>query len=176
MDATCYESYIRFTADVKLLWESCHWVFDRQLYRRCKVLGLKRPRSKYLDQKRQQLDFDQRHREQYKLAMKPKRSLTYLLEKGIGQLQSVLDANPQIGLKQSEKAYLYTIKKILEQQQYLLTHPAKELKELIVSLPKIYVRPIVKGKETKRVEFGMKAHLLQVDGIYIINQLSLNKN
>ncbi len=174
MDATCYESYIRFPTDVKLLWESSHWIFEKQLYRWCKVLSLKRPRSKYLDQKRRQLDFDRRRRKPYRLAMKRKKALTYLLEKGIDQLQSVLDANPQIQLKQSERGYLRTIKKVLEQQQFLLTHPAKELKDRIVSLPKPYVRPIIRGKETKRVEFGMKAHLLQVDGICLIDHLSFN--
>ena len=55
MDATCYESYVRFPTDVKLLWESCHWIFEKQLYRWCKILGVKRPRSKYVNQKRLQL-------------------------------------------------------------------------------------------------------------------------
>ncbi len=174
MDATCYESYIRFPTDVKLLWESCHWIFEKQLYRWCKIVGMKRPRSKYLDQKRRQLDFDRRRRKPYQLAMKRKKSLIYLLEKGIDQLQEVLDSHPLIELKQSERAYLRTIRKVLEQQQFLLTHPAKELKDRIVSLPKPYVRPIVRGKETKRVEFGMKAHILQVDGICIFDHLSFN--
>ncbi len=174
MDATCYESYIRFPTDVKLLWESCHWIFEKQLYRWCKALGLKRPRSKYLDQKRYQMDFDRRRKKPYKLAMKRKKALVYLLEKGIGQLQTVLNAHRQIELKQSERVYLRTIRKVLEQQKFLLTHPARELKDRIVSLPKPYVRPIIRGKETKRVEFGMKAHILQVDGICMIDHLSFN--
>jgi IS5 family transposase len=174
MDATCYESYIRFPTDVKLLWESCHWIFEKQLYRCCKVLGIKRPRSKYLDQKRLQLDFDRRRRKPYKLAMKRKKALIYLLEKGLGQLQLVLDNHPQIELKQPERVYLRTIKKVLEQQQFLLTHQAKELRDRIVSLPKPYVRPIIRGKETKRVEFGMKVHMLQVDGICMIDHMSFN--
>lgn len=61
---------------------------------------------------------------------------------------------------------------MLEQQQFLQTHPAKELKERIVSLPKPYVRPIIRGKENKAVEFGMKVPMLQVDGICIIDQMS----
>jgi transposase, IS5 family len=32
MDATCYESYIRFPTDVKLLWESCEWVFEKHMF------------------------------------------------------------------------------------------------------------------------------------------------
>ena len=26
IDASCYEVYIRFPTDVKLLWESCQWI------------------------------------------------------------------------------------------------------------------------------------------------------
>ena len=174
MDATCYESYIRFPTDVKLLWESCHWIFEKQLYRWCRTLGLKRPRAKYLDQKRLQLDFDRRRKKPFKLAMKRKRALIYLLAKGINQFQSILDTHPTITMNQAERTYLRTIKKVLEQQQFLLTHPAKELKDRIVSLPKPYVRPIIRGKETKRVEFGMKVHMLQVDGICMIDHMSYN--
>lgn len=53
-----------------------------------------------------------------------------------------------------EFACLRTINKVLEQQTFLLDHPAKELKDRIVSLPRPYVRPIIRGKENKRVEFG----------------------
>jgi transposase, IS5 family len=174
MDATCYESYIRFPTDVKLLWESCHWVFEKQLYRWCKILGIKRPRSKYIDQKRKQLSYDRSRKKTYKAGRKRKKSLIYLLSKGLEQLQCLFNENPQIQLHLHERTYLKTIKKVLEQQQFLQQHPAKELKNRIVSLPKPYVRPIVRGKETKRVEFGMKAHLLQVDGICFIDTMEFS--
>ncbi|UII27629.1 transposase [Fulvivirga maritima] len=171
MDATCYESYIRFPTDVKLLWESCQWVFEKQLYRWSKILGVKRPRSKYIDQKRKQMSYDRSRKKTYKAGRKRKKALIYLLSKGLGQLQYLLNENPQIQLHFQERSYLKTIKKVLEQQQFLQHHPAKELKNRIVSLPRPYVRPIVRGKETKRVEFGMKAHMLQVDGICFIDAM-----
>jgi hypothetical protein len=40
MDATCYESCIRFPTDVKLLWECCVWIFEDQLFRLCIVLAI----------------------------------------------------------------------------------------------------------------------------------------
>ena len=43
---------------------------------------------------------------------------------------------------------------------------------LIVSLSKPYVRPIVRGKETKAVEFGARLHKVQVSGISFIEYLS----
>lgn len=171
MDATCYESYIRFPTDVKLLWESCQWVFEKQLFRWSKILSIKRPRSRYIDQKRKQLSYDRSRKKTYKAGRKRKKSLIYLLSKGLGQLQCLLNENPQIQLHFQERSYLNTIKKVLQQQQFLQHHPAKELKNRIVSLPKPYVRPIVRGKETKRVEFGMKAHMLQVDGICFIDAM-----
>ncbi|WP_460518139.1 transposase family protein, partial [Cyclobacterium sediminis] len=45
-------------------------------------------------------------------------------------------------------------------------------KDRIVSLHKPYVRPIVRGKENKPVEFGMKVHMLQVDGLSFIDKMS----
>ena len=42
----------------------------------------------------------------------------------------------------------------------------------IVSLHKPYVRPIVRGKEVKPVEFGAKVNMLLVDGISFIEHLS----
>lgn len=174
MDASCYESYIRFPTDVKLLWESCQWIYEKQLFRWSKLLGVPRPRSKYVGQKRKQRDYDRSRRKTYKAGAKRKKALLYLLEKGIGLLQKLLDRHPGFILSYADRKYLRTIKEVLEQQNFLLSHPAKELKNRIVSLSKPYVRPIVRGKETKRVEFGMKVHMLQVDGICFIDKMSFN--
>jgi hypothetical protein len=42
----------------------------------------------------------------------------------------------------------------------------------IVSLFKPYIRPIVRGKETRPVEFGAKLHKVQVGGLSFIEHLS----
>ena len=42
----------------------------------------------------------------------------------------------------------------------------------IVSIDKHYVRPIVRGKETKTVEYGAKVNLIQVDGLNFIEHIS----
>lgn len=44
----------------------------------------------------------------------------------------------------------------------------------IVSLNKSYLRPIVRGKEVKSVEFGAKVNNILVDGISFIEKLSFN--
>src|SRR5690606_28078489 len=67
---------------------------------------------------------------------------------------------------------LRTVRKVLFQQTFLLDHQPKELRDRIVSLHKPYVRPIKRGKENKPVEFGMKVHMLQVDGLSILDAMS----
>lgn len=47
-------------------------------------------------------------------------------------------------------------------------------KDRIVSLSKDYLRPIVRGKEIKAVEFGAKVNKLQIDGINFIQKLSFD--
>ena len=49
-DATCYESYIRYPTNVKLLWECVDWMYG-QMKLSCKYLKIPTPRTKYLEQK-----------------------------------------------------------------------------------------------------------------------------
>jgi len=172
MDATCYESYIRFPTDVKLLWESCHWVFEKQLFRLCGIFGIKRPRSKYTEQKRKQLSYFRKRKNTYRETKKRRESLVYLLGKGLKQLQEVLDMSRAECMGPEDFSRLRTVKKVLAQQAFLLDHRPEELKDRVVSLHKPYVRPIKRGKENKPVEFGMKAHMLQVDGLSFLDTMS----
>jgi len=66
------------------------------------------------------------------------------------------------------------IKQVHRQQEFLLDNPPSALKDRIVSLHKPYLRPIVRGKEKKPVEFGAKAHVLQVYGLTFIDKLDFN--
>jgi IS5 family transposase len=77
-------------------------------------------------------------------------------------------------LSGTEYARIRTIKQILLQQQHLYTCPGVKIRDRIVSLAKPYVRPIKRGKENKEVEFGMKVHMNQVDGINVIEYASFN--
>ena len=43
-----------------------------------------------------------------------------------------------------------------------------------MSIQKHYLRPIVRGKETKAVEFGAKVNKLQIDGINFIEHMSFD--
>ena len=74
VDATCYESELRYPTDQKLLWESVQWMY-KQLGQLCKVLGVKMPRSKYLKWKKRYIGYSKMR----KKTVKRRRSLTRAL-------------------------------------------------------------------------------------------------
>lgn len=174
IDATCYESYIRFPTDIKLLWESNQWVYEKLLFKLCALTKTKRPRNKYIDQKRKQLTYDRLKRKSYKKGKVRKRSLLYLLNKGLGQLQHLLNSQPEILLTDLQYRYIKTIRKVYLQQEHLFNTPGAKVADRIVSLYKPYLRPIVRGKENKTVEFGMKAHMLQTGGVTYFDRMDFN--
>lgn len=50
----------------------------------------------------------------------------------------------------------------------------ESIQDRIVSVSKPYIRPIVRGKETKSVEFGAKCNNILIDGISFIEKFSFN--
>ena len=169
-DATCYESYIRYPTDVKLLWECCEWLWD-WICKICKSIGQQRPRAKVKEQQQRYLNYQKKRRKTYKEGRKRCKSLLGLLKQLRGHMTKVLgawtasDKWDKIGLGARFFERLGTIKKVYTQQRFHYDRPGEPVPHRIVSLAKPYVRPIVRGKETKRVEFGMKVNVLQVNDI-----------
>lgn len=178
-DATCYESYVRYPTDVKLLWECIDYLHG-QLKIICKYCRIPRPRSKYKEQKQKYLSYQKSRRKTYKKTRAVKRRLLYLLGKYLRLLPGLIGAMQRqeqlsnFALKANFFSRIKVIKKVYEQQQLHFDHPKAKIENRIVSLAKPYLRPIVRGKETKRVEFGMKVHEMQVDGINFIEYWSFD--
>jgi hypothetical protein len=100
-----------------------------------------------------------------------KRSLLHLLDKLIGLLEETIRCNSSnLQMPSGFHKRLSIIKKVLQQQAVCFR--GGEVKKPVVSIDKSYIRPIVRGKETKRVEFGAKVNIIRVDGINFIELLS----
>jgi hypothetical protein len=170
MDATVYESNIRYPTDVKLLWESIVKVYQIIQGKR-KLLKLRTSRRNYQKHKKNYLGY-QRNRRKSKRKDKKlrKQLLKYLLRllEGLQELQSRYEFN----LNNKERKLISTIKTIHSQQHELLYGNRENVKHRIVSLHKPHVRAIIRGKEVKPVEFGAKVHKVQVGGLSFIEHLS----
>lgn len=169
-DATCYESRISYPTPVKLVWDCCHKTY--QSYNRIrKELKMRISRSNYADRKKDFLSYQ-------KTKKKTKRAEKKLLKKLLKFLLRLLDLHKElvetkaVKLSLKEKAQMLTITKVYGQQHSKVYGEVEQIKDRIVSLSKPYIRPIVRGKETKAVEFGAKVNKLQIDGISFIEHFS----
>lgn len=100
------------------------------------------------------------------------------LKRNLGHITDLLLAYKIQGiptkLKQKNIDYLQTMELILHQQQELSTSQSHRVADRIVNLHQPHVRPIVRGKEGKKVEFGSKLQVSLVKGFAILNKLSWN--
>ena len=71
-----------------------------------------------------------------------------------------------ICLNAEQSKRIAAINEVRRQQQKLMEK--KKVQHRIVSIDRPYLRPIVRGKENKSVEFGAKVNNIQIDGISFI--------
>ena len=176
-DATCYESEMRYPTDPKLLWEG----IEKSYTIMCEFssrLKLHRPRTKYLDVQKANLAYRKQRRRSKSQTRKIIRRLLDLLGKllkEIRRMEREIDGAVKL-LTDREKGDLDIIIKMYRQQKnHFRSKDCREsIKDRIVSINEPYVRPIVRGKEVKSVEFGAKVNNILVDGISFIEKLSFN--
>jgi IS5 family transposase len=169
-DATCYESRISYPTPVKLVWDCCNktWLSYNKIR---KQLKLRSTRCNYEDRKKEFLSYQ-------KSKKKTKRGEKKLLKKLLKFLLRLLNLHKELAEKKPVKISikqaleLRLITRVYEQQHSKVYGRVEQIKDRIVSLSKPYIRPIVRGKETKAVEFGAKVNKLQIDGISFIEHFS----
>ena len=176
-DATCYESEMRYPTDAKLLWEGV----EKSYATMCELssrLGIHRPRTKFLDVQKANLTYRKQRKHNRSQTRKITRRLLDLLGKILKEIREIERGNENAEnlLTVREKSDLKIITRMYRQQKsHFLNNDSREsIPNRIVSLSKPHLRPIVRGKEVKSVEFGAKVNNILVDGISFIEKLSFN--
>ena len=175
-DASCYESLLRFPTDVKLLWECV----ERAYKMMCSIssqLGEHRLRTKFNDIEKANLAYRKQRKHTHKQTRKMIMRLLALLGKMLGEIRRQMRVNPDEELLNDKQLdVLETITRVYRQQKnHFNSGDSREsIPNRIVSVSKPYVRPIVRGKKTKTVEFGAKCNNILIDGISFIEKLSFN--
>jgi transposase, IS5 family len=169
-DATVFESYIAYPTDVSLLWKSCCNVYDFIQELR-KQAGLRKSRIQHLKRKQRYLHFALQRKKSYRKNKATCRLLLHYVERLLIAVQQLMNKHPFAALSTWQRLRLQSIK-VLKAQQEQIYLRGEKVQGRMVSLHKPYVRPMVRGKQIKPVEFGCKVHLLQIDGINFIEHLS----
>jgi IS5 family transposase len=179
MDATVAPQNITYPTDLKLLNEArekteeiIDELYDKTLHQ------VEKPRT-YRNKARQEfLLTNKKKRKSYNEIRSAngaqlrylKRNLNYI-EKLLEPYQNDIAKSP---VKKRLEGIYYTILTVYQQQNYMYQNRVNTVENRIVNLYQPHVRPIVRGKEAVKVEFGSKIQLALVDGFCYIDKLDWN--
>jgi len=171
VDATCAPSNIRYPQDTSLLneaRESAEKIIDA-LYTPGE--GVK-PRTYRKEAHKEYMKFARSKKRTKAFVRKTVRKQLGYLSRDISHIETMLAGGNVLSKKLS--ARLETIRKVYDQQKYMYDKQVHSVEDRIVSLSQPFLRPIVRGKTGKPVEFGAKLDISVCDGWTRLEVLSFN--
>ena len=171
-DATVAPQYIRFPQDTSLLNEA-RMKLEAMIDSFCARYGFEKPRTYRKVAHKDYLAFAKAKKPSTdKIRAAVKAQLSY-----VRRDLEYIDGYMHDGYAPDEKYIdtIITIHKLYEQQKYMYDNRTHKVEERIVSINQPYVRPIVRGKANRPVEFGAKLHLsIDETGFGRIEHISFN--
>lgn len=182
IDATCCEADIAFPTDLNLLNKSRLWL-ERMIDHLYKEFGSlkksgKKPRTYRKEARNKYHQFVKHPRQRKSKTMRNavgeqlgyvKRDLGY-----IDQYFQRYEGEAERVLLPVEQRRLETIRGIYEQQLEMHKDRKHTVENRIVSLSQPWIRPIVRGKQKAKTEFGAKLSISVVNGYVFVDKLSFD--
>jgi IS5 family transposase len=176
IDATVADQYIRYPNDLSLVNEArlkSEKIID-QLYILLKDEFPVKPRT-YRKVAHQR--YLQEAKKKQKSAKSVRKAIRYLLncvERNLRYIDAMLDKfhGVEFPLANKYQKRLWVIHTLYDQQRKMYDEKSHTCTDRIVSISQPHVRPIVRGKQGKPVEFGSKLGLSLIDGYMIHETLS----
>lgn len=170
MDATCTPADITYPTDVKLLGEA----------REKTEAYLDKLHAPFVGEAKKPRTYRQKARRQFLAIVKKKKPGMKKIRKAIGQQLRYIkrnlshidryleeDREALARLTSYERKCLQVIHTLYEQQLLMYETSSRSVADRIVSISQPHVRPIVRGKAGKKVEFGAKISISHVLGKYV---------
>jgi len=173
-DATVFQSEITYPTDCGLLHKAQTFCVAN-IKRLGAVLG-RRMRTYCRVAHKSYLAFSKKRRKTAQDVRKMHKRMLGYVRRNIGQLDELITEAKARGLSIPKRVHstFQTIKTMYDQQKQMYKSNTKSISDRIVSIHKPYVRPIVRGKTNKDVEFGAKVSLSYVDGYLFADHVSFD--
>jgi transposase, IS5 family len=176
MDATVAPQNITYPTDLKLLQASrkkTEEIIDK-LYD--KTLFKIKPRTYRQEAQKAFLNTVRKKSKSFAMISAANGQQLNYVRRNLEHIKKMLDTynlqQIKVPLKEINVAYLETIRKVYEQQNSMYLNNTRRIEHRIVNIHQPHVRPIVRGKEGKKVEFGSKLQVSMTNGFAFIDKLS----
>ena len=169
VDATVFPEKIKYPHDVGLLNDVREWL-DRQIKKLGKMVG-KKYRTYPRRSRKEYLNFSKKKTKTKKMINKAKKQMLQYVRRNIKHIKDAIEQIRVGGGKVKEhlREKLKVAEKIFHQQQEMYREKVNRVEERIVSFTRPYVRPIKRGKQGKKTEFGGKGALVHVGGYMFLD-------
>jgi IS5 family transposase len=174
LDATVADQYIKYPTDLDLLNDSREWseeiidiIFEASMLP-------KKPRTYRRVARNDYLSVAKKKNKNAKEIRKAIRKQLNYLRRNFGYIDNMLDMFEQgaFPLNYTEQRYLWVIREVYRQQDYMYRNNTHQCEHRIVSIHQPHVRPILRGKARAKVEFGPKLGVSLNCGYARIDKLS----
>ncbi len=155
-DATVAPQNIRFPQDTSLLNEA-RTKLEKMIDWFCSKYGLEKPRMYRKVAHKEYLAFAKSKKPSVDRIRAMIRQQLGYVNRDLKYVDGFIQSGYELDSKYQD--YLETIRKVYEQQKFMLENNTHKVPDRIVSISQPYVRPVVRGKVSKPTEFGAKLHL-----------------
>jgi len=177
IDATVMEQQIAYPNDLGLL-NKCREESERIIDELHKIVKWeKKPRTYRQEARKKYLMIVKKKRKSEKEIRRGIKEQLGYLRRNINHINKMLDELETRGMKGWVLNYrdlriFWVIQEVYRQQEEMYKEKKRRIEDRIVNIYQPYVRPMVRGKEGKEVEFGSKASVSLIGGMSFINRLS----
>ena len=175
IDATCAPADITYPTDLGLLNKArvhTEKIIDI-LYKQIKSKINKKPRTyRNLARKDYLAVAKQRRSTRNKRRQALKKQLQYI-KRNLAHIEQLIELGAVLeSLNKKKYKTLLVLTEVYRQQQWLFDNNKQSIEDRIVSLSQPHIRPIVRGKAGKSVEFGAKLSASYFEGYVFLDRMS----
>jgi len=174
IDASVADQYITYPTDLKLL-NTCRQESERLI----DALYLKghfseKPRTYRRKARTEYLDLSKKRNKDTRLIHKSIGKQLRFLRRNIASVNTMLDKfeGTRFPLPKRDQKIFWVMQHLFNQQQEMHIQRKHTCENRIVNLYQPYVRPILRGKDKAKVEFGAKINISEVDGMVRLDHFS----
>ncbi len=175
LDATCAPADIKYPTDLGILNQArieTERIIDN-LYKPLRGKVRKKPRTSRKIARKEYLKVAKKRKVSYQERRKAIGKQLKYLKKNLGNIEELIQAGSDLkNLSKRQQNILETIHKVYEQQREMWENKTQSVPQRIVSLTQPHIRPIVRGKAGKPIEFGAKLSVSCVDNYVFLDKIS----
>ncbi|EAZ90561.1 IS5-like element ISCysp16 family transposase [Crocosphaera chwakensis] len=175
LDETCAPADIKYPTDLGILNQArieTERIIDN-LYKALRGKLRKKPRISRHIARKEYLKVAKKGKVSYQERRKAIEKQLKYVKNNLGHIEDLNQAGASLkNLSKRQQNLLETIKKVYKQQRVMWENKTQSVPQRIVSLTQPHIRPIVRGKAGKPIEFGAKLSVSCVDNYVFLDRIS----